>query len=75
MTKFRTSDVSLILNSLKSQGYVIESIEETVSPKATIYVLYNSSKSMRASVYRTKNSWVEVTYKRYAGKFTTSVVE
>lgn len=64
--KVRSSDISYILLDLKSKGYSFKRVFETGKglKKRTQYVLENSEKSLRVTVYRTVNSWIEVTYSR-----------
>lgn len=64
--KIRSSDISYILLDLKSKGYSFKRIFETGEglKKRTQYVLENPEESLRVTVYRTVNSWIEITYSR-----------
>lgn len=57
---FRSRCVALYLNNLKSQGFVLRSIQEISSPKAKLYIFENLEQGKRVTVYHTFNSWVEV---------------
>lgn len=62
--KFRSANLSLYLNELRAKGYEIVSVSEERSPRRRkfIYVLHNKAKGMKAEVYKTGNSWLEITY-------------
>ena len=58
--KFRSADVSYYLNQLKVKGYQVVKVEHQKHPSADIYILENS-KGQRVRVYKTCNSWIEIT--------------
>lgn len=64
--KFRSADINLYLNQLRSKGYEIVSVEETHRSRRriVIYTLVNRSIMSQATVYRTANSWIEITYSK-----------
>lgn len=64
--KFRSANVSLYLNELRAKGYEVVSVTEERSPrkKNITYVLVNSQLKRRATVYKTGNSWLEITYSK-----------
>lgn len=63
--KFRSANVSLYLNEL-AKGYEVVSVTEERAPrkKNIIYVLVNPQLKRRATVYKTGNSWLEITYSK-----------
>lgn len=64
--KFRSANVSLYLNELRAKGYEVVSVAEERAPrkKNITYVLVNSQLKRRATVYKTGNSWLEITYSK-----------
>lgn len=64
--KFRSADINLYLNQLRSKGYEIVSVEETHRSRrrVIIYVLVNKETASQATVYKTANSWIEITYSK-----------
>lgn len=62
--KFRSANVSLYLNELRAKGYEVVSVTEERAPrkKNITYVLVNPQLKRRATVYKTGNSWLEITY-------------
>ena len=62
--KFRSTDVDLFLWKLKSNGYRMVKIEEQEDPRAGVYIMENRGAGVRVSIYRTYNSWVEVSYSK-----------
>lgn len=64
--KFRSANVSLYLNELRAKGYEVVSVTEERAPqkKNITYVLVNSQLKRRATVYKTGNSWLEITYSK-----------
>lgn len=64
--KFRSADINLYLNQLRLKGYEIVSVEETYRSRRRIvvYTLINRSTMSQATVYRTANSWIEITYSK-----------
>lgn len=64
--KFRSADINLYLNQLRSKGYEIVSVEEIHRSRrrVIIYVLVNKATSSQATVYKTANSWIEITYSK-----------
>ena len=64
--KFRSADINLYLNQLRSKGYEIVSVEETYRSRRRfiVYVLVNKAAESQAAVYKTANSWIEITYSK-----------
>lgn len=64
--KFRSANVSLYLNELRVKGYEVVSVTEERAPrkKTIIYKLVNKQLNMTAMVYKTGNSWLEITYSK-----------
>lgn len=60
--KFRSANVNLYLNKLRAQGYEVFSVKDTKRPRSTTYELHNKEKGRKATVYKTVNSWLEITY-------------
>lgn len=64
--KFRSANVSLYLNELRAKGYEVSSVSEVRAPrkKKITYILVNKQLNMMATVYKTGNSWLEITYSK-----------
>lgn len=64
--KFRSANVSLYLNELRAKGYEVVSVTEERAPqkKTITYKLVNKQLNMTAMVYKTGNSWLEITYSK-----------